>query len=108
VRGPQGEAGAEGKEGRRGIEGAPGRIEPIEQVSGRPVSMAPGEHRDEGLEARCPEGDFEIGGGFNAEEAHVHVYASELAGDWGWDVSAINESTTNSAIVTVYAECAKW
>jgi len=27
---------------------------------------------------------------------------------WGWHVSAVNESATNSATVTAYVECGRW
>jgi hypothetical protein len=105
-RGPAGEAGPAGPEGKRGPTGEGGpRLEAMEEFEGRPVSLSPGEHSDEGIEADCPEGKRPVGGGYDAGEPHVHVWASEPSGDWGWHVSAINESTTNSAIVTAYVLC---
>jgi hypothetical protein len=98
VRGPRGEAGPPG---------APGSaFYGIQQYEVTSAPLLPGEHRTEGMIARCPFGTREIGGGYAASEAQIHVYASEPSGDWGWDVSAINESTTNTGTVTVDVFCA--
>jgi hypothetical protein len=97
VRGPRGEAGPSG---------APGSaFEQVREYEATSAPLLPGEHRTEGIVARCPSGTREIGGGYEASEAQIHVYASAPAGDWGWDVSAINESTTNTGTVTVEVFC---
>jgi hypothetical protein len=105
-RGPAGETGARGEVGERGPEGRSGSaFEQVREYEATSAPLLPGERRAEGIEARCPFGTREIGGGFEASEAQIHVYASAPAGDWGWDVSAINESTTNTGTVTVEVFC---
>jgi hypothetical protein len=69
--------------------------------------LAPGEHRTEGIEAKCPGGSREIGGGYEASDQYIHVYASQPAGDWGWDASAINEAPVLEGTVRVIVLCAE-
>lgn len=99
VVGPQGEAGPRG--------GSGSAFQQVREYEATSSPLAPGEHRDEGIEARCPEGSRPIGGGYVASEPHIHVWASAPAGDWGWDASAINESATNEGTVTVQVLCAE-
>lgn len=107
-RGPQGEPGERGPVGHEGPEGPPGQsgIHNIHTVRGNEVSLAPGEHRTEGINAQCPEGALPIGGGYEASEATVNVYASARSGNWGWDVAAINNGVSE-ATVTATVLCAE-
>ncbi len=113
AKGDPGEPGAQGLKGEtvvgprgeKGEQGALG-IQRIQQAEGEPVTLLPGQHREEGLEATCPEGGTPIGGGYVASEATIHVYASSMMTNVGWHVSAINTSGTNEGTVTVHVICA--
>jgi hypothetical protein len=100
-----GERGQEGQEGPRGGSGS--AFQQVREYEGTAVSLAPGEHKDEGLEAGCPEGSRPVGGGYEASEATINVYASQPSGDTGWTVSAINTSTVSEGTVRVTVECAE-
>lgn len=99
VRGPMGEAGPEGASGSA--------YRQIRAYDATSAPLAPGEHRAEGIEARCPEGSRPVGGGYEASEPRIHVYGSHVATNEGWTVAAVNESATNSGTVTVTVLCAE-
>jgi collagen triple helix repeat protein len=110
--GAQGLKGEAGERGARGEVGEPGHAgSAYSNVSfheGEPVTLAPGQHKEEGIEARCPEGSKPVGGGFIASDPHIHVFSShEDTGNLGWQVGAINESPTNEGTVVVHVTCAE-
>jgi len=107
IAGPPGLQGTEGLRGPTGLEGPPGSaFAQVREYESTSTPLAPSEHRTEGIEARCPEGSRPIGGGYEASDQYIHVYASAPAGDWGWDASAINESPALEGTVTVSVFCA--
>jgi hypothetical protein len=106
--GPQGPEGKPGLPGKPGPEGQAGSaFGQVHEYEGTAVTLAPGQHKSEDIEARCPEGSRPIGGGYIASEATTNVYASQPAGDWGWTVSAINTSSVSEGTVTVSVFCAE-
>ncbi len=108
IAGPPGPQGTEGLRGPAGLEGQAGSaFGRVHEYEGTAVTLAPGQHRTEGIEARCPEGSRPIGGGYIASEATINVYASHPAGDTGWTVSAINTSSVSEGTVTVSVFCAE-
>jgi hypothetical protein len=104
AQGPKGET-VIGQRGEKGEQGSLG-IERIQQAEGTPVTLLPGQRREEGIEVTCPEGGTPIGGGYVASEATINVYASSMMSNTGWHVSAINTSSTNEGTVTVHVICA--
>jgi hypothetical protein len=70
---PAGPPGLQGTEGLRGpAERAPRlTFEPgrVHEYEGTAVTLAPGEHKDEGIEAKCPEGSRPLGGGLHSERS---------------------------------------
>jgi len=110
--GAQGLKGEQGEHGARGETGEPGHAgSAYNNVSfheGEPVTLVPGQHKEEGIEARCPEGSRPVGGGFVASDPHIHVFSShEDTANAGWVVGAINESTTNEGSIVVHVTCAE-
>jgi hypothetical protein len=109
--GAQGLKGEQGEHGARGETGEPGQsgsaYHNVHFYEGEPVTLLPGQHKEEGLEARCPEGSRPVGGGFVASEAAVHVFSShEDTANAGWQVGAINEGP-GEASITVHVTCAE-
>lgn len=95
-----------GPEGPQGDPGSAYRNVHIYEATSTP--LAPGEHRAEGIEARCPEESRPVGGGYEASDAHIHVYGSQPnTANLGWGVAAINESPTNEGTVRVTVICAE-
>jgi hypothetical protein len=89
-----------GPEGMQGHAGSAYNNVHIYEATSAPI--LPGEHRAEGIEARCPEGSRPVGGGFDTE-AYVRVYDSELdTANPGWRVAAVNEGLSEASVrVTV-------
>lgn len=94
VRGPKGEPGERGEVGETG-----GLFLRVTQHESAPYEIAPGEHRTEGLEVRCPEGQVPVSGAYEVSEPTVRVYSSRPASNTGWEVSAINEGGTEQSVV---------
>jgi hypothetical protein len=70
IAGPPGLQGTEGLRGPAGLEGQAGSaFGRVHEYEGTAVTLAPGEHKDEGIEAKCPEGSRPLGGGLHSERS---------------------------------------
>jgi hypothetical protein len=99
VPGPRGEPGERGPQGEPGSAFAEVREE---NSTGRPIAP---EGNGE-AEVKCPGGTRPIGGGYEASEATIRIYAEHAAGDWGWIVQAHNDSPVSEGTVTAQVFCA--